>query len=94
MSEQSNQEVVALIKRMQDQLSSLERKVDVLLNKSQEKPFNRDRNFSKPHKSFGGHAPRHEKGGTEKWQSEEKRGFTPKFVPKNKKFFNKTASSR
>lgn len=46
------QNVVALIKKMQQQLVFLERKIDTLINQSQARPF-REKQFSKPFRSFG-----------------------------------------
>ena len=56
----ANADVVALIRKMQQQLEFLERKIDILINQSQEKPF-QEKRFSKPFRSFG-HSPRHGKG--------------------------------
>jgi hypothetical protein len=59
--DQSDADIVPLLKRMQQQLSSLEKKIDTLINQSQEKPFReksfpnrpfRGRSFSKPLRSF------------------------------------------
>ncbi len=52
-SSQANTDVVALIKKMQQQLDSLERKIDTLVRQqSQERPF-REKRFSKPFRPFG-----------------------------------------
>ena len=56
----TNADVVALIKKMQQQLEFLEKKIDTLINQSQEKPF-QEKRFSKPFRSFG-HSPRYGKG--------------------------------
>lgn len=50
------QDVVALIKRMQQQLAFLEKKLDILINQSQARPFS-EKHFSKPIRSYG-HAHR------------------------------------
>lgn len=47
----AEQDVVALIKKMQQQLVFLEKKIDILINQSQERPFGEKR-FSKPFRSF------------------------------------------
>jgi len=68
--DQSDADIVPLLKRMQQQLSSLEKKIDTLINQSQEKPFReksfpnrpfRGRSFSKPLRSFD-QSQRHGKG--------------------------------
>lgn len=42
-------DVIFLLKKLQEQLTFLERKVDILVNQSKERPsFNRERTFSKP----------------------------------------------
>jgi len=48
----AEQDVVALIKRMQQQLAFLEKKIDILINQSQTRPFSEKR-FSKPFRSSG-----------------------------------------
>lgn len=53
-SASAEQEVMVLVKKMQQQLVSLEKKIDTLINKPQERPF-RQNNFSKPFRSFGHH---------------------------------------
>ena|SRR3989338_1326163 len=50
-SQQPESDVLVLIKRMHQQLIFLEKKIDMLINKSQEKPF-REKHFSKPFRSF------------------------------------------
>lgn len=49
--QQTEPDVLVLIKRMQQQLASLEKKIDILISQSQEKPF-REKHFSKPFRSF------------------------------------------
>ena len=51
-SPQVEPEIVAIIKRMQQQLVFLEKKIDTLISQSAERPF-KDRNFSRPFRSFG-----------------------------------------
>ena len=51
-SPQGDSNVVALIKKMQQQLVFLEKKIDALISQSQERPF-RSKPFSKPYRSFG-----------------------------------------
>jgi hypothetical protein len=48
---QTEPEVLVLIKKMQQQLIFLEKKLDILINQSQEKPF-REKSFSKSFRSF------------------------------------------
>jgi hypothetical protein len=48
----AEQDVVALIKRMQQQLAFLEKKLDILINQSQVKPSG-ERHFSKPFRASG-----------------------------------------
>ncbi len=53
MSEQET-DILVLLQKMQQQLTYLEKKLDTLLQKSEQKPqFNRDRNFSRPFRPFG-----------------------------------------
>lgn len=47
----NDQDVAALINKMQKQLVFLEKKIDILISQSQERP-SRERNFSKPFRSF------------------------------------------
>lgn len=49
--QQTESDVLVLIKKMQQQLTYLEKKIDILINQSQEKPF-REKHFSKPFRSF------------------------------------------
>ena len=55
---QTDSDVVSLIKKMQQQLNFLEKKIDILIGQSPEGSFgNREKRFSKPfHPSFGGGA--------------------------------------
>jgi hypothetical protein len=60
---QADSDVVSLIKKMQQQLNFLEKKIDILIGQSPERPFrDREKRFSKPFRpSFGGGA-HHSKG--------------------------------
>lgn len=53
---QADSDVVSLIKKMQQQLGFLEKKIDILIGQSPERPFrDREKRFSKPFRpSFGG----------------------------------------
>lgn len=53
---QTDSDVVSLIKKMQQQLNFLEKKIDILIGQSPERPFrDREKRFSKPFRpSFGG----------------------------------------
>lgn len=55
---QTDSDVVSLIKKMQQQLNFLEKKIDLLIGQSPERPFrDREKRFSKPFRpSFGGSA--------------------------------------
>lgn len=55
---QADSDVVSLIKKMQQQLNFLEKKIDILIGQSPERPFgDREKRFSKPFRpSFGGGA--------------------------------------
>jgi hypothetical protein len=61
-SQQSETDIVVLIKKMQQQLTFLEKKIDILVSQSQEKPL-KERHFSRPSRPFdrpyrpGGHYP-------------------------------------
>ena len=48
----AEQDVAAVIKKIQQQLASLEKKIDILINQSLGKPSG-ERHFSKPFRSFG-----------------------------------------
>ena len=88
MSERET-EMMELLQRMQQQLTFLEKKVDTLLQQTQQKPpsFNRERNFSRPFRPpFGrpnrpdGHGPSRGPGRPDRAPRE------GNFAPK-KKFF-------
>ncbi len=49
--QQNESDIYVLIKKIQQQLVFLEKKIDVLISQSQEKPF-REKHFSKPFRSF------------------------------------------
>ena len=53
---QADSDVLSLIKKMQQQLNFLEKKIDILIGQSPERPFrDREKRFSKPFRpSFGG----------------------------------------
>lgn len=55
---QADSDVLSLIKKMQQQLNFLEKKIDILIGQSPERPFrDREKRFSKPFRpSFGGGA--------------------------------------
>jgi len=62
--EQEGNDVIALIKRMQQQLAFLEKKIDLLISQSQSRPSG-ERHFSKPFGSAGSsrhHAAREHDG--------------------------------
>ena len=54
----ADSDVVSLVKKMQQQLNFLEKKIDILIGQSPERPFrDREKRFSKPFRpSFGGGA--------------------------------------
>lgn len=97
----SDLDMMALLKKMQEQLTSLERKVDTLVNKSQERPYNKERSFAKPFQKYD-NGPRHGRGYNDQGHKKEfgqgrpfaKRpgGFNRGFRPKKKPFFNKASS--
>ena len=62
---QGEVDVVALIKKIQSHLVILERKIDSLLEKPQERPF-KERHFSKPFRPAYSHSPRQGKGDYDK----------------------------
>ncbi len=51
ISEQPESDVIVLIKKMQQQISFLEKKIDILISQSQER-YPREKQFSKPFRSF------------------------------------------
>jgi hypothetical protein len=83
--DQAEPDLVSLLKRMQQQLLHLEKKVDLLLSRSQEKSFEErpsqdrpfhKRPFSKPFRSFD-RSPHHGKGEREREHSPRERGAAP-----------------
>jgi len=67
-------DVLVLIKKMQQQLVFLEKKIDTLISQIQERP-SRERSFSKPYRSFG-NTQRYERGDRDSRPRE--RGFSPR----------------
>ena len=53
VSPQAEPNVMTAIKKIQEQLGFLEKKIDTLLAQSSEKSFNRQRHFSKPFRPGG-----------------------------------------
>ena len=89
-SASAEQDVVVLIKKMQQQLTFLEKKIDILISQSQAKSFG-EKHFSKPFRSFDRphRRPGREHGYASAEKSfdrgEESRGFGQKKRP----FFHK-----
>jgi len=88
-------EMMELLQRMQQQLVFLEKKVDTLLQQTQQRPpsFNRERNFSRPFRPpFGrpnrpdGHGPSHGHGPSRGPGRPDRGPREGNFAPK-KKFF-------
>jgi hypothetical protein len=67
-------DVLVLIRKIQQQLLFLEKKIDTLISQSQERP-SRERSFSKPYRSFG-HTQRYDRG--ERDSRPRDRGFSPR----------------
>lgn len=97
-SRQGEPDVIALIRKMQEHLVILERKIDSLINKPQDRPF-KEKHFSKPpfrpfnpsrrhDKEEYGRGPRRgshdERPPFKKHRDEDNRGYGPK-----KPFFSK-----
>ena len=82
-------DVTAILQRIQQQLTYLEKKLDTLLQQSQQKPsFNRERNFSRPFRPFN----RPNRPGQGPSGQGESRGHGQShgnFAPKKKPFFGK-----
>jgi hypothetical protein len=83
-------DVMALLQRMQQQLTFLEKKLDTLLQQSQQsqsKPFARpERTFSKPFRPYGGPHPSGGHGhGRPTYGDRPRQGS---FAPKKKPYFN------
>ena len=73
----AEQDVVALIKKMQQQLVFLEKKIDILISQSKARPFS-EKHFSKPFRSFGNP---HHRPDREHDNASVKRGFGQKKKP-------------
>lgn len=54
---QADSDVASLIKKMQQQLNFLEKKIDILIGQSPERPF-REKRFSKPFRPSFGYGPK------------------------------------
>ncbi len=52
LHDEVEQDVVVLIKKMQQQLDSLEKKIDTLINQPQARPFSRENSFSKTSRPY------------------------------------------
>ena len=62
--QQVDLDVLGVLRRMQQQLGFLEKKIDTLIKQSSEKPSFRDKHFSKSFRPGGfGHSHHHDKGG-------------------------------
>ena len=73
--QQTEPDVLVLIKKMQQQLASLEKKMDILISQSQEKPF-REKPFSKPFQSFDRpYRPGHSHGKRDQGEDPRARSF-------------------
>lgn len=100
---QAEMDVVSLIKKMQQQLSFLEKKIDILISQSQEKPF-KGRPFPKPFRPFS-HSHHHDRGERDNSSRERdfsrgrpfekhERGEHQEFGPKKKPFFHRKKDRR
>lgn len=75
---QGEPDVIALIKKMQQHLIFLEKKIDILVSQSSqssERPFNKERRFSRPFRP-GGHSHSHPRDNRERHHSSGERGFS------------------
>jgi len=104
---QAETDVVSLIKRVQQQLAFLEKKIDTLISQSQEKPFRGKpfpKPFPKPFRPFS-HSHHHDRG--ERDNSSRERDFSrgrpfekhqggenQEFGPKKKPFFHRKKERR
>ncbi len=98
---QSETDVVSLIKRVQQQLAFLEKKIDILIGQSQEKPFRGKpfpKPFAKPFRPFS-HSHHHDRAEREHGPRERdfskgrhfekhERGEDREFGPRKKPFFH------
>jgi hypothetical protein len=68
-------DVLSLLKKMQQQLIFLEKKIDTLIHQSQARPPFGEKTFSRPHRPFG--HPQHRPGGRpyEKRQGDGEKSF-------------------
>lgn len=93
VSQQEEQQVLALVKRLQQQIIFLEKKVDILLSRSAQSTHE-GKSFSKPYRSFGHSQHRGKErygdhsrerdfssGRPDRQYGEEKRGFEPRGKP-------------
>ena len=89
----TEQDVIALVKKMQQQLVFLEKKIDILISQSQDRPF-RQKPFSKPFRSFGYHRrPEREHGNTyEEKRFDRPRHFEKRHGPEKRGFGHKKES--
>ncbi len=98
VASQATPDVLGLLKKIQEQLFSLERKIDGMSSRPQERSFNKERSFSKPFRSYG--PPRHASGDREysprKREFDQPRSFkkrpsdqSRRYDPKKKPFFQK-----
>lgn len=92
MSENETHEtndMMALLKRMQQQLAFLEKKMDTLIQQTQQKPFDRGpRNFSRPFRPFGNRPGQGQGQGYRGGQGQANdRPREGNFAPKKKPFF-------
>ena len=84
-SPQADSNVVALIKKIQQQLVFLEKKIDALIGQSQERPF-RNKSFSKPYRSF--ERSQHPRSG-EQYNNAGERKYEPgRHIEKNQRVEN------
>ncbi len=84
--QQADLDIVAVLRRMQQQLAFLEKKIDTLIKQSPERsgsqrPFNRDRGFQRSFRPGGGfgHSDRHPRGERSSHsQDRPERSFAPR----------------
>jgi hypothetical protein len=70
-AESAEPEVLILIRRLQQQISFLEKKIDLLISQSQARPA-QESSFSKPYQSFG---PSHHRADRDQEHSPRERSF-------------------
>jgi len=91
VSPQSEPDVAALIKKMQQQLVFLEKKIDILINQSSRRPFS-EKHFSRPSRSFGRpHRPFDREHGDASGEKRFERGrpFEKRYSKENRRFDHK-----